>query len=177
MHCISVYLYASHPSLTFFLSSTERGTWRKGCDPGAGAAACLATNLEAGHAVYSTLSNWLDAFPADQVHVIQFEELQEDNAGVLRRMKAFLGMDPDLPVVPELRNINSRHFGGGYEMSKEEYEGLVDTVRPRAARLAGLLAARGLADEATWMGRWEAVWERTAEEACDEHGRCSVDSN
>ena len=121
------------------------------------------------------MKGWLQHFPPEQIHVIQFEQLQEDTDGVLRSLKSFLGMDPDLPQ-HVMGNVNARHIAGGYPMKRQEYEKLVSLSRPDAERVAKMLGEKGLADEGAWMARWQAVWDRMLG-TCDEEGICMVDSN
>lgn len=106
--------------------------------------------------------------------MIQFEELQEDPNAVVRRLKEFLGMDPELPK-RQLKNTNLRK-SGGYNMTKDDYQGLLEQVRWDAERVASMLSSRGLADKVTWLSRWEKVWDENLE-TCDETGMCLVNSN
>ena len=103
--------------------------------------------------------------------------MQEDPDRVMYDLKTFLGMDPTLPVVASLTNVNSRHNKGGYPMTLQEYQKMVELVRPSAEAVAKMLGEKGLHDEERWLGRWTEVWERMAKESCDVKGRCEIDSN
>jgi hypothetical protein len=150
----------------------------KGCMPPKTIYGCLSKGLSRESAVYANaLEAWLETFPAEQIHVIQFEELQEDDGKVLKELKDFLGMDATLPVQEDLRNVNSRRSGGGYALTLEEYQSLIALVRPGAERVAKMLGAKGIKNEKEWMRRWETVWNRVIEESCDADGQCEVNSN
>lgn len=150
----------------------------KGCMPPKTIYGCLSKGLSRESAVYANaLEAWLETFPAEQVHVIQFEELQENDQRVLHDLKVFLGMDTQLPVQEDLRNVNSRRSGGGYPLTLEEYQSLIALVRPGAERVAKLLGDKGIKNEKEWMGRWESVWNKVIEESCDADGQCEVNSN
>lgn len=121
------------------------------------------------------MAGWIKVFPSDQIHVIQFEQLQEDPNKILHDLKIFLGMDPTLPKIV-LSNLNNRK-AGGYPMHRAEYQELVDKSLPHAERLAAMLDEAGLANGEEWMARWLAVWKRQVEEGCDENDQCLVNSN
>ena len=74
---------------------------------------------------------WLRHFPAEQIHVMQMEELAEDPEGCMRRLKVFLGLDPAQPPA-ELRNVNARPGSSGWPMAKAAYEGLLVNTREDA---------------------------------------------
>jgi hypothetical protein len=157
---------------------TQKNVRGKGCMPPKTIYGCLFKALSKESAVYANaLEAWLETFPAQQVHVIQFEDLQENNQRVLHDLKVFLGMDTQLPVQEELRNVNSRRSAGGYPLTLEEYQSLIALVRPGAERVAKLLGDKGIKNEKEWMGRWESVWNRVIEESCDADGQCEVNSN
>jgi len=120
------------------------------------------------------LEGWLRTFPPEQIHVIQFEELIENNEEILRRLKAFLGMDTNLPETKELRNVNSRGTSSaGYTMKLKQYKALVDMVKADTERVASLLGEYRLADEKQWMQRWSSVWERMLA-TCDDKNECTI---
>ena len=159
------------------LPHAERGDNSKGCGPDEPLFNCLLTQFDPGctNSNYSTpLEGWLKTFLPEQIHVIQFEELQEDTDGVLRSLKSFLGMDPELPK-KQLRNTNDRK-AAGMPMKREEYEKLLALARPDAERTASLLAHFVGKDRLKWMARWEAVWDAMLA-TCDDNGNCLVDSN
>ena len=121
------------------------------------------------------MSGWIKIFPADQIQVIQFEDLRENPNEILHDLKTFLGMDAKLPKIV-LKNLNSKK-AGGYPMKRGQYEELVEKSRPHAERLAAMLNDAGLANRDVWMSRWTAVWDRQIEEGCDENNDCLVNSN
>ena len=141
----------------------------------------------AGATYWPVLGQWVVAWPPEQLHVMQFEELQEDSERVMRQLKEFLGMDgegaggePHRPGSGAVfRNINDRKSkGGGYEMSREEYDRLVEIVRDPSEKVASLLEEKGLYNATLWLGRWQAVWEGVRSEACDAAtGQCVINSN
>jgi len=77
------------------------------------------------------MTAWLRHFPASQVHVIQLEELAEDPDATMRRLKVFLGLDPDQPPA-DLRNVNKRAGSSGWPMEKKGYETLLENAREDA---------------------------------------------
>ena len=135
----------------------------------------IADPNEANSNYSAPLDEWFDYFPAEQFHIIQFEELQADPNTVVRRLKEFLGMDPDLPKGKELKNTNLRK-SGGYNMTRGEYENLLDQVRWDSEKVADMLATRGLADKSAWLSRWQQVWDDNLA-TCDENGHCLINSN
>lgn len=121
------------------------------------------------------MKEWFDAFPADQIHVMQFEELVEDPDGVLLTMKVFLGLDPDQPPA-ELRNVNARTGSSGWPVERSTYQGLVDDMRADAQELMTMMKEYHIdVDESAWMKRWEEVWQRNMD-TC-ENGTCSIRSS
>lgn len=119
---------------------------------------------------------WLTTFPTDQLHVIQFEELQETPEKVLYDLKAFLGMDVDLPD-RTIANVNSRREGRGYPMGRGQYMRLVRMVKQDAERTAEMLDRYGLADKTAWLSRWQSVWNEWLNECPTFEEECSIDSN
>lgn len=156
---------------------TQREHEIKGCLAGRSMFDCLQYHLDPKEANsnYSVpLESWFQYFPASQFHIIQFEELQEDPASVMRRLKEFLGMDPNLPK-KELKNTNLRK-SGGYKMTIEEYRRLLEQVRWDSERIASMVSEQGLGDKTKWLGRWEKVWDENLE-TCDDNGICVINSN
>lgn len=121
------------------------------------------------------MEGWLRVFPAEQLHVIQFEKLQEQPDKVLQELKTFLGMDPNLKK-KELWNTNDRKSSGGAPMLKEDYEVLLQLARADAVRTSTMLYRYLGKDPKEWMARWEATWEAVLA-TCDAHGTCTVNSN
>lgn len=60
------------------------------------------------------LRQWVDSFPRDKLHVLQYEALTSEDAmpGVLAGFKSFLGMDQHLPS-DRLPLTNWKHQRGG----------------------------------------------------------------
>lgn len=121
------------------------------------------------------LAAWLEHFPAEQIHVMQFEALAEDPETEMRKLKEFLGLDPDLPSA-ELRNVNSRPGSSGWPMEKKEYEELIEESRKDARALIEVLEKHKLGSGESWMANWEAVWNKNLE-TCDAKGKCAVSSS
>ena len=150
----------------------------KACKAGSSLFTCLRPHLTPGAANsnYSdALLGWLTTFPTDQIHVIQFEELQETPEKVLYDLKAFLGMDVDLPD-RTITNVNSRREGG-YPMGRGQYLRLVRMVKADAERTADMLHRYGLADKNAWMSRWHAVWNGFLQRCPTFEEQCLIDSN
>lgn len=97
----------------------------------------------------------------------------EGQARALRRVKRFLGVDPELPTNASLGRRNTRRFRvqpAGWEVPRAQYEALVNSARRDMVALVALLQRHGLLDErgaATWAGRWDKVW-------AENLGRCGV---
>jgi Sulfotransferase family len=158
---------------------TEKNNKAKGCFGESDLYDCLRPYFQeesprSGH-YDAAMEGWLKYFPAEQIKVVQFEELQEDPNRMLHEIKLFLGMDPQFPDIV-LQITNSRRQGG-YPMELEKYQDLVATARPKAQRLAAMLEKAGLAKKEEWMARWQFVWNRQMTEDCDDQGKCLVNSN
>jgi len=121
------------------------------------------------------LEGWLRAFPSDQIHIIQFEDLQSDPESVARDLKVFLGMDPERPK-KKLWNTNNRKKSGGMPIRRHEYEALLKLARADAERTASMMQQYLNKDKDMWMRRWESVWASQLE-TCDASGACMVNSN
>jgi hypothetical protein len=125
------------------------------------------------------MRSWLQEWPKEQIHVVQYEELTEEQneAAELRRVKNFLGINPDKPSYIGLGLVNSRKFTirpEGWPMRREEYEGLIELVRPDVDALLDVLDQYGqLRDRAAWFKRWQDVWESNLG-SCDENGNCNI---
>lgn len=158
---------------------TERQDALKGCLNGRSMYACLRyvhLDPRGTNSNYSVpLEAWLRAFRREQVHIIQFEELQERPDEVAFRLKEFLGMDTSKPK-KALYNTNARKVSGGYSMSREQYLDLVNQVRWDALHVAKLLSDGGFVNREVWMQRWEAVWRKNLE-ACSKIDGCLINSN
>ena len=127
----------------------------------------------------SPLAAWLDHFPSEQIHVMQFEALAVDPEPELHAMKIFLGLDPSQPAA-ELKNVNPRPGSSGWTMSRIEYQDLIDESRRDAELLVELLTENGLVvgdgGGRTWMKNWETVWQKNLD-TCDSDGMCSIASS
>lgn len=119
---------------------------------------------------------WLSAFPNnEQVHIIQFEELQENPDLVIHNLKTYLGMDPDFPK-KQLYNTNLRR-SNGYPMRKEEYLDILRRVEWDVDSISKLLSRRGLAHKDVWVQRWKDVWKRNLNSCDPVTGDCMINSN
>ena len=152
---------------------------RIACDDGEDLFDCLYPHLTptayTGHYAVP-LEGWLNVWPADQIHVIQFEEFVSETDAVMRRLKKFLGLDPTLPENRQLYNVNTRKDLGGSPMKRREYRTLVEMARPDSERVADLLQKHGLAEKDAWMRRWQQVWDANLE-ACGPDRICMINSN
>lgn len=122
-------------------------------------AKCLSASMNAWGSYAGSTKAWFDAFPASQVHAIQFEELVEDPEGVLRRLKEFLGLDPELPR-RDLSNTNRRASSSGWPIPRHDYEKLVAIAKEDQDGLLAVLGEYTDIDTEAWGRRWEALWQR-----------------
>ena len=122
-------------------------------------AKCLSASMNAWGSYADSTRAWFDAFPASQVHAVQFEELVEGPEGVLRRLKEFLGLDPDLPR-RDLSNTNRRSSSSGWQIPRRDYEKLVAIAKEDQDGLLAVLDEHTDIDTEAWGRRWEALWQR-----------------
>ncbi len=121
---------------------------------------------------------WLDTFPADQLLIIQYEELvgEENMARELRRVKEFVGVDVDaLPDALDWENVNCRHCRiqpEGWPMREAVYRELVARVSLDAEEVARLVERAGLGDAQRWMDVWRKVWDANLATCVD--GECLI---
>jgi len=152
---------------------------RIACDSGEDLFDCLYPHLTptayTGHYAVP-LEGWLKVWPADQIHVIQFEEFVSNTDAVMRKLKKFLGMDPTLPEGAQLYNVNTRKDSGHAPMKRRQYRTLVEMARPDSEKVANLLQTYGLANRKEWMGRWQGVWDGVLD-SCNSSRVCLVNSN
>jgi hypothetical protein len=152
---------------------------RIACDAGEDLFDCLYPHLTptayTGHYAVP-LEGWLKVWPADQIHVIQFEEFVSETDAVMRRLKKFLGLDPTLPQNAQLYNVNTRKDSGGSPMKRREYRTLIEMARPDSERVADLLQKHGLAEKGAWMRRWQNVWDENLKR-CGPDRVCLINSN
>eukprot|EP00890_Picochlorum_soloecismus_P005374 jgi/Picsp_1/5838/NSC_03197-R1_sulfotransferase len=105
---------------------------------------------------------WLDAFPKEQILVIQYENLtsEEGEAGELLRAKGFLGLDLNKPK-RGLELSNSRRFRinpEGWAIKKHQYQQLLQLVKPDVRSMLNLLYEREIIDDKDgWFSRWERI--------------------
>lgn len=124
------------------------------------------------------MQQWLEVWPKDQIHVIQYEELIEDarNEAELLRVKKFVGVDLTKEL-EGLRRRNARRFKikpKGWPMKQTQYQELIDLVKPDVEELVDLLEAHGqLESTQKWKDRWQAVWDENLD-SCDKKGRCNI---
>lgn len=110
---------------------------------------------------------------------LQYEELisEEGEAKELRRVKDFLGVDPEEPAGKKLGIANSRKFRiqpEGHPMRREQYEALIKLVRPDCQETGDMLVQAGLIEDLdVFLERWEQVWEDNLN-SCDDGGNCKI---
>ena len=101
------------------------------------------------HAEYSrNLAAWEAHYPASQVFVGFFDELQDDPGALLQRLLAFLGLDHGAQALP--RDVDARRNPGSGELVPSAVEGtlarlLIDEVRALQARFDNVHTRRWLA--------------------------------
>ena len=113
------------------------------------------------------LQYWLDAFPAEQIHVVQYENLVavgERQAAELRRLKAFLDIDMDAISDELVSEFNCRSCTiepEGHVLPEALYQSLVQEARRDTKRLAYLLEKHGLVDSSkAWIQNWGSLYAR-----------------
>jgi Sulfotransferase domain len=122
---------------------------------------------------------WFEEWPADQIHVIQYEELTEDESEQteLVRVKKYLGIDEKEPKGVGLGLFNVRRFKirpEGWKMPRADYEAALNRVKPDTEALVDLLDKYGkIKDKASWLDRWQQVWDDNLK-SCNEAGECNI---
>ena len=113
------------------------------------------------------LQYWLDAFPAEQIHIVQYENLVsvgERQAAELRRLKAFLDIDMDAISDELVSEFNCRSCTiepEGHVLPEALYRSLVQEARRDTKRLAYLLEKHGLVDSSkAWIQNWGNLYAR-----------------
>ncbi|KAL4429840.1 hypothetical protein ABPG77_010957 [Micractinium sp. CCAP 211/92] len=122
------------------------------------------------------LKAWADAFPADQLFVLQYENLTDASRmrGALRDVKRFVGIDTKLPH-DDLGLHNSRKSERGWPMARSEYARLVELARRDAQRVASIVRQHGFADADRWLTNWERAWRDNLERCqAGPYGLCLV---
>ncbi|GBG00370.1 hypothetical protein Rsub_13260 [Raphidocelis subcapitata] len=137
---------------------------------------CIKNQLKKEGSYLEPLNAWLTAFPPEQVHVIQFENLTGDatRAATLNGVMRFLGMEPELGLKTLFRN-NSRKAEArpeGWPMKRAHLEELVGSAQTKAERIADVLERYGFHSQAAWMASWRASWDANLA-SCKPDGMCA----
>lgn len=129
---------------------------------------------------HDALYPWVNTWPANQLMIIQYEELTEDEErerSELMRVKGYLGLDPTWPKSEGLELRNARRFkinADGWKIPRHQYVDLVDIARADMHRLLSLLGSKRLVDGREWAARWERVWEATLDTCPGEEDICTM---
>ena len=129
---------------------------------------------------YDALYPWVNTWPANQLLIIQYEELTQDDErelSELMRVKNYLGLDPTWPKSEGLELRNARRFkinADGWKIPREQYVELVEIVRADMHRLLGLLGSKQLVNDREWAARWEQLWQSTLDTCPDEGDVCTM---
>lgn len=127
---------------------------------------------------------WLQEWPADQIHVVQFEELVDSDTeeDVLTPFVEFVGIKPRennrLTVVNARLGTKQTIFevdrSAGFKMKRRAYAKLVKKVRADMEELLAVLEEHGkVRDAQAWRERWEAVWQDNLA-SCDSNNECTI---
>jgi len=122
---------------------------------------------------------WLDAFPKEQILVIQYENLtsEEGEAGELLRAKGFLGLDLEKPK-RGLELSNSRRFRinpEGWAIKKHQYQQLLQLVKPDVRSMLNLLYDRKIIDDKDrWLSTWEQIWDSNLKSCENDDKQCTL---
>lgn len=122
---------------------------------------------------------WLDAFPKEQILVIQYENLtsEEGEEGELLRAKGFLGLDLEKPN-RGLELSNSRRFRinpEGWAIKKHQYQQLLQLVKPDVRSMLDLLYERKIIDDKDrWFSTWERIWESNLKSCENDDKQCTL---
>lgn len=139
---------------------------------------CIRQKLEDPDERYTPrLQAWVDAFPREQLFVMQYENLTEPAATkrVLRDVKRFVGIDAKLPHDDLGLHNSRRDENDGWPLTRHEYTNLVDLARQDAAEVVALVRRHGFADADRWLSNWEEAWQSNMA-ACQAgpEGQCRV---
>lgn len=112
---------------------------------------------------------------------LQYENLTSDaenEAGELKRLKNFIGIDPNKPggKWSTLGLYNSRKAiinPGGWPMKQELYKKLIDIVRPDSQAVANMLDRYGLGNGKQILASWERIWVENLK-SCNAEGDCLI---
>lgn len=127
---------------------------------------------------YDALSAWFTHWPADQILIVQYEELIDSKTEdtVMREVKKHIGLDPDLPKAG-LTVINDRRFRiqpEGWKMKKDKYKKLIKLVNSDVESTLELLEVHGkLKDRKMFLKRWTDVWDQNLA-SCDANDDCVI---
>jgi hypothetical protein len=129
---------------------------------------------------YMPLKAWVDAFPKEQIFLVQYENLThlETETGELTRMKEFLGIDPKLPegkfATLGMNNARKGRINpDGWPMKRKVYEKIISVVRPDCEAVAKMVTKKGFGDGNAWLKNWEKVWEDNLK-SCNAEGECII---
>jgi len=127
---------------------------------------------------YDALSSWFTHWPAEQIIVVQYEELTDSKTeeSVMKDVKKHIDLDPNLPKAG-LTVINDRRFRiqpEGWKMKKDKYKKLIKLVKPDVESLLDLLEVHGkLKDRKAFLKRWTDVWDQNLA-SCDANEDCTI---
>lgn len=125
------------------------------------------------------LKAWSDAFPREQIFVVQYENLTSEVTEQLelKRLKEFLGIDVTLPSESVGLGLHNARKGkinpNGWPMKRELYEKIIEKVRPDCVAITRLITKNGWGDGKAWMSAWEAAWANNLA-SCDANGDCVI---
>lgn len=123
------------------------------------------------------LKAWLDNFPKEQIHLVQYEDLVgEKQSEELIRLKEFIGVSVDgLPNELDFGDANCRHCRikpEGWPIKETVYKRLVEKVKPDVQELVRLIDRYGMGNGTRWYQNWERVWNENLKSCKD--GICSI---
>eukprot|EP00889_Picochlorum_renovo_P004689 jgi/Picre1/31719/NNA_007070.t1 len=123
------------------------------------------------------LKAWLDNFPKEQLHLVQYEDLVgERQSEELIRLKEFIGVSVDgLPNELDFGDANCRHCRiqpEGWPMREKVYRRLIEKVKPDVLELVRLIDRYGMGNGTRWYQNWERVWNENLKSCKD--GICSI---
>jgi hypothetical protein len=127
--------------------------------------------------VAEAVQYWIESFPADQLLVLQYEQLTnaEHQSRVLSDIQHFMGLGSQPNVVGNTMDIfQAENMTMDWVMPKEKYANLVEFVRRDAEQLAELLASHDLTPSAAyWLEKWNHIWQ-TNLNSCGSDGLCHL---
>ncbi|PSC68106.1 sulfotransferase [Micractinium conductrix] len=150
---------------------------------------CVVADLQAeDRARYGpTIQKWVEAFPGEQLHIVQFESLtsRQTMGEAMKGLKSFLGLDPTQPS-DKLPLTNWKHKRGDensvgryWNITRGEYTHLVELARRNTVEVLKVMGSAGLVDskaKVEWMRSWERVWRNNLDNNCEEgeQGSCKI---